>query len=69
MYCSPAPEHVVTKKQDNGDLLKELFPDSSDEEDELPSSSVNPNKTNCNSSFITSLVCVVCTCVGVICLC
>ena len=64
--CSPAPEHVVAKKRHNGDLLKELFPDSSDEENELPSTStnVNSNKTDCDSSLIKSLVCVcVCTCV------
>ena len=59
--CSPAPEHVVTKKQHNDDLLKELFPDSSDEENEVPStstSSVNSNNNDCNSSLMASLVCV-----------
>lgn len=60
--CSPAPEHVVTKKQHNDDLLKELFPDSSDEENEVPStstSSVYSNSNDCNSSLIASLVCCV----------
>lgn len=49
---------MVTKKQHNSDLLKELFPDSSDEENEPPSTStaVNCNKTDCNSSLIALLV-------------
>lgn len=58
MLESPAPEHVVTKKQHNDDLLKELFPDSSDEENEVPStstSSVYSNSNDCNSSLIASL--------------
>ena len=59
LYFSPAPEHVVAKKQHNSDLLKELFPDSSDEESEIPSTSaaVDHNKTDCNSSLIALLVC------------
>ena len=59
--CSPAPEHAVTKRQHNDDLLKELFPDSSDEENEVPSTSTSSvNNNDCNSSLIASLVCCVC---------
>ena len=58
---------MIAKKQHNSDLLKELFPDSSDEENELPSTStaINCNKTDGNSSLIASLVLVLCVCVFV----
>ena len=57
---------MVTKKQHNDDLLKELFPDSSDEETTSTSSvCVNSNKNDCNSSLIASLVCCLCVCVCV----
>jgi len=54
---SPAPEYVVSKKQCSGDLLKELFPNS-DEENEKPTENTEDgcSSSNTNSSFMESLV-------------
>ena len=59
LFCidSPAPEYVLSKKQCNGDLLKELFPDS-DEENEKPTENAGAgcSSSNTSSSLMESLV-------------
>ncbi|XP_065917083.1 E3 ubiquitin-protein ligase TRAIP-like [Dysidea avara] len=56
MLESPAPEYVLSKKQCNGDLLKELFPDS-DEENEKPTENAGAgcSSSNTSSSLMESL--------------
>jgi len=44
---------VLSKKQCNGDLLKELFPDS-DEENTDPTESAEAGCSNSNTSFMES---------------